>query len=151
MSKAETLELISTNLANNSDIQPSEHRAVEEKLVADIYGEEYHKTTHDLGGNVTIDFTFKKRQGICYVTGTVQNTTQSLISINDTDYIDAGGITNGKYNCIGSLTLNVQKNNNNTLSAENLLINILNDVMIYSGIMSAGQLLNFNGFYKIAE
>ena len=138
MNSVDLNNLIDTNLADNSDIKPSEHREVEQEIVNAVFGEilVYSNTVTGVLYNIT----FEKRGSLCYVSGTIKNNNSYITGISLTipdaiyyslvdTYIDATRWINGyTTSCIAS-----------------------NDKINLATSLGVSHEIYINGFYKILE
>lgn len=145
--KLEIIELINTNLADDSEILASEHRDVENALVnelfPDIFSEKDSSLTNEITAKNTVNTKLKyniyfvKQGRMVYVYGSITNTSTEIIdfSNNDNFFFE---ITNSEYQT--SLPSTIRFVNGNET------IKIQSNKFYYSQI-GAGATKNFNFHY----
>jgi hypothetical protein len=71
--------LVSTNLADNSNIPAELHREVENELINSIYGSVH--TQSAVGGNIPYSIRIEKRGDLCFISGEVENETPQSMQV----------------------------------------------------------------------
>jgi hypothetical protein len=139
MTKAQIQTLINTNLADASSITASEHRAVENSLVDQLYA---NSTLQEItSGAITCKLYYKRSGNTCTVTGFIRNVNPYMIS--NTTLIT---IPNAVFFAKNSQETQDIITNDTTYSIG--LVSISNNVIYLLGNLGGGSRVRINATYQ---
>lgn len=140
LTKTQLEALVSTNLADNTNIPAELHREVENELINSIYGDTIIQS--GTGATFYYELKFYKKQDIVYVTGYITNVTLTTLQSGTLVFL----ITNPLYSSSNNTIIPCA-----TLQNANVLLRInLNSVYLNS-ILAPLSTLYINSHYKITE
>jgi len=79
LTKTQLEALVSTNLADNTNIPATLHREVENELIDSVYGSVH--TQSSVGGNIPYSIRIEKRGDLCFISGEIENGTPQSMQV----------------------------------------------------------------------
>lgn len=140
LTKTQLEALVSTNLADNTNIPAIQHREVENELINSIYGSSI--TQSGTGATFSYELKFYKKQDIVYVTGYITNVTLTTLQSGALALL----ITNPLYYSTDNTIIPCA-----TLQNANALIRIYQNSVYLNSILAPLSTLQINSHYKITE
>jgi hypothetical protein len=139
MTKAQIQTLINTNLADASSITASEHRAVENALVEQLYS---NSTLQEItSGAITCKLYYKRTGNTCTVTGFIRNGNPYMIS-------NTTLITIPNANFFAKSLQETQDLITNDITYSIGLVSISHNVIYLLGNLGGGSRVRINATYQ---